>query len=89
MLSFLAFVVQEKIMLKIASAEFLQGVVDLRQLPKNELREIDRVHWTIKCRQIFSVKQNVQQEEPGAYKYDSGKDTRDQLLHHQQRFLFC
>ncbi len=27
-------------MLKIASAEFLQGVVDLRQLPKNELREI-------------------------------------------------
>ena len=27
-------------MLKIASAEFLQGVVDLRQLPKNELCEI-------------------------------------------------
>lgn len=27
-------------MLKIESAEFLQGVVDLRQLPKNELREI-------------------------------------------------
>jgi len=27
-------------MLKINSAEFLQGVVDLRQLPKNELREI-------------------------------------------------
>jgi len=27
-------------MLKITSAEFLQGVVDLRQLPKNELREI-------------------------------------------------
>jgi len=27
-------------MLKISSAEFLQGVVDLRQLPKNELREI-------------------------------------------------
>jgi GTP-binding protein len=27
-------------MLKIVSAEFLQGVVDLRQLPKNELREI-------------------------------------------------
>lgn len=27
-------------MLKITSAEFLQGVADLRQLPKNELREI-------------------------------------------------
>jgi GTP-binding protein len=27
-------------MVKITSAEFLQGVVDLRQLPKNELREI-------------------------------------------------
>lgn len=27
-------------MIKINSAEFLQGVVDLRQLPKNELREI-------------------------------------------------
>ncbi len=27
-------------MIKIISAEFLQGVVDLRQLPKNELREI-------------------------------------------------
>ena len=27
-------------MLKIGTAEFLQGVVDLRQLPKNELREI-------------------------------------------------
>ncbi len=27
-------------MLKIESAEFLQGVADLRQLPKNELREI-------------------------------------------------
>ncbi len=27
-------------MLKINTAEFLQGVVDLRQLPKNELREI-------------------------------------------------
>lgn len=27
-------------MLKITSAEFLQGVTDLRQLPKNELREI-------------------------------------------------
>jgi GTP-binding protein len=27
-------------MLKINSAEFLQGVVDLRQLPKNELREV-------------------------------------------------
>jgi GTP-binding protein len=27
-------------MLKITSAEFLQGVADLRQLPKNELREV-------------------------------------------------
>jgi hypothetical protein len=27
-------------MLKITSAEFLQGVADLRQLPKNALREI-------------------------------------------------
>jgi GTP-binding protein len=31
---------QESAMLKIVSAEFLQGVADLRQLPKNQLREI-------------------------------------------------
>ena len=27
-------------MLKITSAEFLQGVADLHQLPKNELKEV-------------------------------------------------